>query len=223
MTLPTPTTTRRRTAPSSERRRQLIEAATEVIAETGLSGIKTSDVARRAGLSVGLINHYFSSKDNLLAETLRHLGDELRARWVRIQQDDTLDTAEKLAAIVDGMFHPSVATPTKIAVWFAFFGDAGYRELYRDMAGDFDTERSAAIEALCHTLKTEGGYAGINAEALATTIEALADGLWLSTMLYPDWLLPREARRRVFELLATQFPRHFTGDGLSAGGTEPRS
>lgn len=209
-----PAPTRRRTAPSAERRLQLIEAATQIIAEAGLSGVKTSDVARRAGLSVGLINHHFTSKDNLLAETLRHLGDELRARWVRIVSDEALDAPQKLAAIVEGMFHPDVATPTKIAVWFAFFGDAGYRALYLDMAGEFDNERSIAIEGLCAALAVEGDYQGIDAPALTTTIEALADGLWLSMMLYPDWLPPSTARKRVFELLAVHFPAHFDGLGL---------
>lgn len=217
MTVDTEARLRRRTASSAERRAQLIAAAQEVIAELGLSGTTTLAVARRAGLSVGLISHHFGGKDGLLAATLEHLAEELQDRWLAIQADDALSPAEKLAAIIDGLFHPEIATQKKIAVWFAFFGDAGYRALYREMAGDFDTERGMAIEGLCRKL---AAGRDVDAEAVATSVEALADGLWLSMMLYPDWLAPAYAHARVFELLALHFPRHFTADGLRAGASE---
>ena len=199
----------RRTAPRAERRQQLIDAAMEVIAEHGLSGTTTAEVTRRAGLSVGLVNHHFESKDNLLVSVLCHLAEELRARWVKIQNDTILSPAEKLEAIVEALFHPEVCTPTKSAVWFAFFGDAGYRESYRATAERYDTERGHAIEDLCRALKDEGGYPEIEPLAVTQSVEGLADGLWLNIMLYPGWVTPEEAKARVMELIAHKFPKHF--------------
>jgi TetR/AcrR family transcriptional regulator, transcriptional repressor of bet genes len=204
-----PSVTTRRTAPKEQRRQELIEATMETIADRGLAGTTLAEVTGRAGLSLGLANHHFTSKENLLTATLRHLAVELRALWVTRQADPHLTAAEKLRAIVEGMFDPAICTPTKIAVWFAFFGDAHYRSVYRAIVAEFDTERSDVIEALCRTLARQDGRSDIDPLALAQSIETLADGLWLSLMLYPTWVTPSQAIDRIIDLLAMKFPDHF--------------
>lgn len=204
----------RRTAPKEQRRQELIAATMETIAERGLAGTTMAEVTRRAGLSLGLANHHFTSKENLLTETLRHLAEELRAIWVIQQSDDRLTTAQKLRAIVQCMFDPRICTPIKIAVWFAFFGDAHYRAVYRSMVAGFDTERSDVIRALCAALARQENRPDINPDALAQSVETLADGLWLSLMLYPSWFTPAEATDRIIDLLAMKFPGQFDAPAL---------
>ena len=199
----------RRTAPPAERRQQLIDAAMAAIAEHGLSGTTTADVAGRAGLSVGLVNHHFTSKDNLLASVLPHLAKEMRRLWFDTYLSQDVSATTKLETIVSAVFHPSACTPTKVAVWFAFFGDAGYREAYRAMVDDFDNERTQAIEDLCGTIKAEGSYENVDPSAVAHSVEALADGLWLGLLLYPDWMSRETAKDRVADLLILNFPGHF--------------
>ncbi len=204
-----PALTSRRTAPKEQRHQELIEATMETIAERGLAGTTLAVVTGRAGLSLGLANHHFRSKENLLTATLRQLAEELRAVWFVRQGDGSLTTAEKLRAIVVGMFDPVVCTPTKIAVWFAFFGDAHYRGVYSAMVGDFDTERLNVIAGLCRALARQDGGRDIDAEGIARSVEALADGLWLSMLLRPGRLNHAEAIDRIIDLLARHFPRHF--------------
>ena len=69
------TTRTRRTASREERRRQLIDATMKCIASKGLSNTSIGDVAKEAGLSQGIVNLHFESKDNLLKETLVTLAD----------------------------------------------------------------------------------------------------------------------------------------------------
>src|SRR3954463_15448978 len=62
-------------APSREetedfRRRQLIRATIESLAEVGFSACTLGDIAKRAGVSQGLFAHYFGDKDGLLEATL---------------------------------------------------------------------------------------------------------------------------------------------------------
>ena len=181
----------------------------ETIAERGLAGTTLAVVTGRAGLSLGLANHHFRSKENLLTATLRQLAEELRAVWFVRQGDDHLSTAEKLRAIVEGMFDPVVCTPTKIAVWFAFFGDAHYRGVYSAMVGDFDTERLDVIAGLCRALAQQEGRGDIDAHGIARSVEALADGLWLSMLLRSGRVTHAEAVDRIIDLLALHLPRHF--------------
>lgn len=199
----------RRTAPPETRRQQLIEAAMTVIAEHGLSGTTTAMVTRRAGLSLGSVNQHFNSKDELLEAVLHNLADELRARWSARQNDPSLSAAEKLSDIIQALFDPDICTPTKIAVWFAFFGDAGYRHAYRRLAGEFDIQRADTIERLCYQIKDDGNYSDIDPGSITQMIESVADGLWLSLLLYSDFLIRDEAIANIQELLSLQFPRHF--------------
>ena len=79
--------TRRRKVPRAERRQQLIDATISCIAKRGFSGTTLADVARTAGLSQGIVNLHFNTKDTLLHETLQHLVDEYRQIWTKAIED----------------------------------------------------------------------------------------------------------------------------------------
>ena len=58
------------------RRKQLIQATIKCIAKNGLSSTTMADVTQQAGLSMGIINLHFQSKEKLLIETLQYISDE---------------------------------------------------------------------------------------------------------------------------------------------------
>src|SRR5687768_5829268 len=51
---------------STETRRKLIEAAIQLVHESGFARLTINDVARRAGLTSGAVQHHFSSSRELL-------------------------------------------------------------------------------------------------------------------------------------------------------------
>ena len=58
-----------RVADKQERRDQLVDAAFRVIARDGLAGTSMRAVAKEAGCTIGLINHWFASRDDLIEAT----------------------------------------------------------------------------------------------------------------------------------------------------------
>ncbi len=58
-----------RVADKQERREQVIEAAFRVICRDGISGTSMRGVAKEAGCTIGLINHWFTSRDDLIEAT----------------------------------------------------------------------------------------------------------------------------------------------------------
>ena len=74
----TKTRPKRRTASKEVRKDQLIRATIRSIARHGLSLTTIATVAKEAGLSQGIINLHFKSKERLLEETLSHVVDEYR-------------------------------------------------------------------------------------------------------------------------------------------------
>lgn len=200
---------RPRTAPPEVRRQQLIGATIDCIARAGISGTTLNSVTKEAGLSLGLVNFHFKSKDALLAATLAHLAEEHRQHWMRKVDGVDVSAADKLRSIVEAQFHPGVCNRKKLAVWFAFFGDSSLRKSYRGTTGDIDMERQKIASSLCDRIIAEGGYDGVSAEDVALSLEGLFDGFWLNILMYPAKFTRESARRHVMDFLERAFPDHF--------------
>ena len=56
-----------------DKRTAILEATLKLISENGFHGTAMSKVAKEAGVSAGIIYHYFDSKDELIDELYRHI------------------------------------------------------------------------------------------------------------------------------------------------------
>jgi AcrR family transcriptional regulator len=81
-----------------ERRAQLLEAGARLFTERGYEDVSMSEVAAAAGISKGLLYHYFPGKREFFAATLDAAADELRALTVT---DPDLPPLEQLGSAVD--------------------------------------------------------------------------------------------------------------------------
>jgi TetR/AcrR family transcriptional repressor of bet genes len=64
-------------------------------------------IAKKAGLSSGIVAHYFGDKDGLLNAAMRQILRELKDAVARYRADASDDPREQLRAIVDGNFDDS--------------------------------------------------------------------------------------------------------------------
>lgn len=126
----------------SERRLQLIDATIRCIAQHGLSATTMQLVTREAGLSLGIANLHFQSKENLLAETLRHVTREYNDGLLAIltpesgRSEETL--ASSLESLLDFQLSHGVTQRQKMAVWFAYYGEASARPIYQKICSSSD-------------------------------------------------------------------------------------
>lgn len=199
----------RRTASREVRRSQLIDATINSIAKYGIGGTTMSTVTEFAGMSVGIVNFHFKSKQNLLEDTLIYLAQEHHDQWHKAYTDAGLSAEEKLLAIVDAHFHPTICSRKKLAVWYAFFGEAGRRAVYRKLIDTIDDERFEISTALCAQIAEDGGYPCPPPREIARTLEGLYDGLCLNVLMYSGTFSRQQARDQVRAYLATVFPKHF--------------
>jgi TetR/AcrR family transcriptional regulator, transcriptional repressor of bet genes len=191
------------------RRQALIDATITAIAKFGLSGTTMAKVTDIAGTSIGLANFHFDSKDRLFEATLQFLADEQRSLWQDRNRDAALDYADRLMAIVDSRFHSRICDRKKLAIWFAFYGDASARDTYRKVVGDVDDERLDATVAILTAMIAETGSTGPDPMEAALGMEALYDGLWLNMLLYPTDFRRIACRKRALDHIAALFPGHF--------------
>lgn len=193
------------------RRRELIAAAMEVIATQGFEGATVRDIARAAGASLGSVNYYFPSKEDLCRAAIKETDAGFRA-LVKDAVDLTEGYPEKLERVVDMCFPVEAGDGFNWPVFVAFWNQAAQRETYRDI---FDEGHRDWIAMLVEVL-TEGAMDGSLAlrsapEDEAVAFAALIDGLALYTVVttrievkmarrlakdYIDALRPAEALRR---------------------------
>ena len=220
MTRTEQTTTKRRTASKKERRQQLIKATIRSVAKRGLLDTTMATVAGEAGLSQGIINLHFQSKERLLVETLRYLADEYRRAWEAALAGAGPTSAERLVAVIEVDFDKSVCHRNKLAVWFAFWGEAKSRPTYRKLCAERDREYSQMLTALCAAIISEGRYRSLDSHTLAAGLSAMSEGLWLDLLMTPESVDRKRAKQICRAYLASLFPRHFDHEEVTEGGNQ---
>ncbi|MBC8952070.1 transcriptional regulator BetI [Xenorhabdus sp. PB62.4] len=163
----------------SIRKQQLIDATLIVVNEVGMQEASIAQIARKAGVSNGIISHYFKDKNGLLEATMRYLLHQLRmavARRLRLLDNAT--PTQRLKAIVEGNFDPSQINGAAMKTWLAFWASSMHQpKLYRlQQINERRLYSNICVEFKRTLPKTEARLA---AQGLA----ALIDGIWLRSAL----------------------------------------
>src|ERR1700749_2764170 len=107
--------------PEESRRSQLIEVTIDSLAEVGFVGTTLAQIAGRAGVSPGLVAHYFGDKDGLLDAAFRSLtrrvGDHVRSRLRQVSTPRA-----RIQAVIDANLAPEEFAQKTGSVWLAFWG-----------------------------------------------------------------------------------------------------
>ena len=205
----TATATARRTASREKRRRQLIDATMKCIARKGMGSTTLGDVAKEAGLSQGIVNLHFESKDNLLRETLGTLVNEYREQFEKTLDRSGPSPADKLLALMQLDLRPSICDRRKLAIWFAFWGEVKSRPTYQRMCDEWDQHYDEVVAGLCKELIVDGAYQNVEAAAAANALTSMTNGLWLSCLISPQTWDRHKAMDAVMTYLRSVFPRHY--------------
>jgi len=181
------------------RRLQIVDAALRCLAKGGVGAFTVSAICAEAGISHGLINHYFASKEDLLIAVYEKVTDGL-ADFTRAILAGRHDPEDKLRAIVDASFSEEIFDESNLAVWLALWGQvrnnpalrAAHKELYDGYRHAIEHQVRSVAQRRRLTL---------DAARLALSLTALIDGLWLEWCLDPTVFQPDEAKTACYDLL----------------------
>ncbi|TPG54032.1 TetR family transcriptional regulator C-terminal domain-containing protein [Sphingomonas glacialis] len=182
------------------RRQSLIAATGRVLARDGATGASVRAIALEAGVSPGLVGHYFAGIDALVAETYAATGQQVRDALAAAVAAADPDPRSRVAAYVTASFAPPIADRGLFATWIAFWSLSGKSQIAAQHDAIYQSYRDdlAALLAEC-------GLAPAERRLAAIAITALVDGLWLELCLLPGAFTPDEAR----ELAARQLDGYF--------------
>jgi TetR/AcrR family transcriptional repressor of bet genes len=185
------------------RRKQLVEAAIAAIHEHGFANATVARIAAQAGISAGMIHHYFKDKDELLFATMRHLLAELRADAVE-RLSRTADATGRIRAIIDACFGDAQFDEQVFSAWLALYGNARHSPRLMNILSLYHRRlRSSLLHDLRRLVP--------DAEALrlADGIAAMIDGLWLRYALTGKPNDPETPRALTRDYLAAALERSF--------------
>ncbi|MEO5706399.1 MAG: TetR family transcriptional regulator C-terminal domain-containing protein [Alteraurantiacibacter sp.] len=167
------------------RRQSLIAACAECLADVGARGVSVRSICRRAGVSAGLLTHYFSGIDQLILATYRDTGARVAAATAAAVAAAGPDPRARLQAYVTASFRAPVLDPQLLATWLAFWSlitsDAAMARVHGETYADFRTGLEALLRE-CHG--DDASERDLRLQAVAIT--ALVDGLWLELCLDQD-------------------------------------
>jgi AcrR family transcriptional regulator len=174
-----------RTQPSTERTRQILDAAMAVFARLGFRQARMDDIARDAGVSKGTLYLYFKSKDDLIAAILRRIAArELDA--IRALESATGTASDRLLQVTREMATAVERLAVLLPIWFEFYAIAGrqrgVRQFFAAALGDF----RAALTTLFQQGIDRGEFRAVEAADAAITLCAIYEGLTLLWAVDPQ-------------------------------------
>src|ERR1700723_3682110 len=151
------------------RRRQLVEVTIDSLAELGYVGTTLAQIAARAGVSPGLVAHYFDDKDGLLDAAFRSLarrvGTQVRARLRLVATP-----RGRIQAVIDANLAPEEFDQRTGSAWLAFWGQVLHAEVLKRVQNVYQRR---TLSNLCHALKQL--VPPQEARSLAAMIAAMID------------------------------------------------
>ena len=167
-----------------KRRQALIAATLSLVSEGGARLATVRAIADRAGVTAGLIRHYFLSKDALIAAAYRHLMERMTADSAAVLKAAPRDPHARLAAFVAASLRPPVVDPEGLVLWASFIQETrrdatmlathtstylGFRDLLQELIAALPQPRDAG-----------------ELRRLAIACNAVIDGLWMEGSALPD-------------------------------------
>jgi TetR/AcrR family transcriptional repressor of bet genes len=182
------------------RRTQLIEAAISSLHDYGYADTTVARIAKKAGVSSGIVHHYFNGKDDLLFATMQYMLRELRAETLkRLKQ--AANPRERLSAIIEANFAPSQYSPDVMTAWLALYGSARQSAHLTRILRLYDARLKSNLRHALRQLTDEA-----TAEELGIGVSALIDGVWLRAALLGDTYNRETAIHLVQSYVACQLP-----------------
>ncbi|XPF95730.1 transcriptional regulator BetI [Colwellia sp. RE-S-Sl-9] len=163
------------------RKQQLIDATLESIGEYGLQSTTIITISRIAGLSSGIISHYFGGKQGLIEATVMHLLEQLRLSLLVRISVKSLTADERLKIIIEANFTQFQQSTPAIKTWLSFWTESMHDPKLKRLQ-HINSKRlySNLLFSFRQILDEKA------AKNTAKQTAAMIDGFWLRCALSPN-------------------------------------
>lgn len=163
------------------RKQQLIDATLESIGEYGLQSTTIVTISRIAGLSSGIISHYFGGKQGLIEATIMHLLEQLKVALLERISSQQLSATERLNIIIEANFTPFQRSTPAIKTWLSFWAESMHDPKLKRLQHINSKRLYSNLLFSFRQLLDEN-----SAKNAAKQTAAMIDGFWLRCALSPQ-------------------------------------
>jgi len=172
-----------------EAERRLIEAAAELIGESGTASLTMVAIGERAGYSRGIVGHHFGSKAALVERLVEHVHREFFDLWAEALSDDE-SPAEQLGALLGAFRDLLIKLPPIHHAFLVLWAGsaAGSPQERKDKARSDRLFRERIAKILKAGVETGEFRNDINIPALAAVVAGTLRGVALQHLIDPAGL-----------------------------------
>ncbi len=167
-----------------KRRQTLITATLALVSEGGSTAATVRAIAERAGVTPGLIRHYFAKKEQLIADAYRHLMTGMTDDSAAVLNFAPPDPHARLAAFIAASLRPPVVDGEAVVRWASFIQETRRNPAMLDIHHQTYLGYRDNLQQLIAALPKARGEEELR--HLAIACNAIIDGLWLEGGTLPD-------------------------------------
>jgi TetR/AcrR family transcriptional regulator, transcriptional repressor of bet genes len=202
----------------SRQRQRLIDACISALHIYGPSRTTVEKVVAIAKMSPGIVRFYFASKAAMLVASLQFLAAEFEEQLLVPVTRLKSRPVAALESMVDLYLDPEIASPRKVSVWYAFWGEASSRQEYYDICGQKDESFAALVRELIERLIIETAQPQLDTDGIALGLIGVLEMLWQDFAFRTEADIDRPAaKRRAMSYLRSIFPGQFVASANEAG------
>jgi TetR/AcrR family transcriptional repressor of bet genes len=202
-------------------RQRLIDACISALHIHGPSRTTVERVVAIAKMSPGIVRFYFDSKAAMLVASLQFLSAEFEERVLHPVARLKSTPVPALERLVDLYLDPEIASPRKVSVWYAFWGEASSRQEYYDICGQKDESFTALVRELIGRLIDDTSQPQLDPDGVALGLIGALEMLWQEIAFRSEEDIDRAAARgRCMAYLRSVFPGQFA---QPPGASPPRA
>lgn len=206
-----------------KRRDQLVDCAIDAIAELGFPRTSVAEVARRAGVSKGVVTYHFAAKDELIGAVIAHvLGSMTEYVQPRLLAAEPLKFPEQFIAPYIGTWVEYFRTHareviTLVRIYNSFRDEAGRPNPAFDVRADEVT----AVEQVLKRGQAKGLLGAFSARVMAASLKAVLDDLLTQFAADPDLDIEAYGTELVALFERAARPDPGTGTAIAPGQAPP--
>jgi len=165
----------------AQRRAEVLAATCEIIAEVGFRNVRVSDVAKRAGISTGVVHYYFGTKEQMLDDAFRFAVQQARRRSLA-SIEGKARASERLFAVLDVQL-PTDDSDLEWPLWLHLWAEALMRPPLRELNRASYENWIALIEGIIVEGQASGEFRKVPAQDVTLQLLTMIDGLVIQSTL----------------------------------------
>lgn len=181
------------------RRKQIIDAALQTIADQGYTQTSFAEIAKGLGITKGLIAYHFNGKHDLITSAIHTILNQQGA-YIKVQVDAQVQAADKLRVYIEASFEYIEQNRPHFVALVDLWGSFTSAEEKKAFSQTSYDPCRAHLQKIFRIGQERAEFGGFSPQTMAAMIQGAIDGVMLQWVFAPDAVDLKAASRELTEI-----------------------